>query len=149
MPDPPGSGPNRPALGPDRPVPYPVKPPCPARFERTQLGPVSGLSLHDRVEQGNSRLAGGWWWLSPPAVARYQGLVASIKLPKTKGHHTWTNEEIAQYRAHWLLGTQQRLVLEFALETVSRRGEVMRLGWPGETQHFGDCSRTWKRTSLF
>jgi integrase len=54
--------------------------------------------------------------------------IAGIKLPKTKGHHTWTDDEIAQYRARWPLGTQQRLVMEFALETVSRRGEVVRLG---------------------
>ncbi len=54
--------------------------------------------------------------------------IASIKLPKSKGHHTWTDDEIAQYRAHWPLGTQQRLVMEFALETASRRGEVVRLG---------------------
>jgi integrase len=54
--------------------------------------------------------------------------IASIKLPKSKGHHTWTDSEIAQYRAHWPLGTQQRLVMEFALETASRRGEVVRLG---------------------
>lgn len=54
--------------------------------------------------------------------------IAGIKLPKSKGHHTWTDEEISQYRAHWSLGTQQRLVFEFALETSSRRGEVVRLG---------------------
>jgi integrase len=54
--------------------------------------------------------------------------IASIKLPKSKGHHTWTDGEIDQYRAHWPLGTQQRLVMEFALETASRRGEVVRLG---------------------
>jgi integrase len=54
--------------------------------------------------------------------------ITSIKLPKSKGHHTWTDDEIEQYRAYWPLGTQQRLVFEFALETVSRRGEVVRLG---------------------
>jgi integrase len=54
--------------------------------------------------------------------------IANIKLPKTKGHHCWTDQEIEQYRAHWPLGTQQRLVMEFALETASRRGEVVRLG---------------------
>jgi integrase len=54
--------------------------------------------------------------------------IANIKLPKTKGHHNWTDEEVEQYRAFWALGTQQRLVMEFALETVSRRGEVVRLG---------------------
>jgi integrase len=52
----------------------------------------------------------------------------TVKAPKTRGHHSWIDEEIAQYRAFWPLGTQQRLVLEFALETASRRGEVVRLG---------------------
>ena len=51
-----------------------------------------------------------------------------VKLPKTRGHHSWTDAEIEQYRASWLLGTQQRLTFEFALETASRRGEVVRLG---------------------
>jgi integrase len=54
--------------------------------------------------------------------------IATIKLPKSKGHHTWTDDEIEQYRTYWPLGTQQRLVMEFALETESRRGEVVRLG---------------------
>jgi integrase len=47
---------------------------------------------------------------------------------KSKPHHMWLDSEIEQYRAHWPLGTMQRLVLEFALETMSRRGEVVRLG---------------------
>jgi integrase len=54
--------------------------------------------------------------------------IPNIKLPKSKGHHTWTDDEIAQYRAYWPIGTQERLVMEFALETASRRGEVVRLG---------------------
>jgi integrase len=54
--------------------------------------------------------------------------IAMPKLPKSKGHHTWTDAEIEQYRAFWPLGTQQRLVMEFALEAVSRRCEVVRLG---------------------
>jgi len=54
--------------------------------------------------------------------------IANIKLPKSRGHHTWTDDEIGQYRKHWAIGTQQRLVMEFALETMSRRGEVVRLG---------------------
>jgi Phage integrase family len=54
--------------------------------------------------------------------------IPAIKLPKSKGHHTWTDDEIEQYRAYWPPGSQQRLVMEFALETTSRRGEVVRLG---------------------
>jgi len=51
-----------------------------------------------------------------------------IKQPKTPGHRPWTIEQIEQYRAHWPLGTEARLVLEFAYQTVSRRGEVTRFG---------------------
>jgi hypothetical protein len=51
----------------------------------------------------------------------------TVKLPKSKGHHGWTNEEIEQYRTYWPLGTQQRLVMEFALETAARRGRPF---WP-------------------
>ena len=60
--------------------------------------------------------------------------IKSIRLSKSKGQHTWTDSEIELYRSYWSLGTQQRLVLEFALETVSRRGKVVRLG----PQHIHD-----------
>jgi integrase len=50
------------------------------------------------------------------------------KLPKSDGYHTWSDQEIAQYRAHWPLGTKQRLAMELALETTSRRGDVTRIG---------------------
>jgi integrase/recombinase XerD len=50
------------------------------------------------------------------------------KAPETEGHHTWTADEIAKFRAHWKYGTHQRLVLEMALDTSARRGDVTRLG---------------------
>ncbi|HEY2226785.1 MAG TPA: hypothetical protein VGI22_03415 [Xanthobacteraceae bacterium] len=51
-----------------------------------------------------------------------------VKVAASDGYHTWSDEEIAQYRGHWSLGSEPRLVLEFALETASRRCEVVRLG---------------------
>jgi integrase len=60
--------------------------------------------------------------------------IKGIRPGRTKGHHTWTDAEIEQYRAYWPLGTQQRLVMEFALETASRRCEVVRLG-PQHVKH--------------
>jgi len=54
--------------------------------------------------------------------------IAPVKLPKSKGHPTSTDDQIAQYRKHWKLGTEARLTIELALETVSRRGEVVGLG---------------------
>jgi hypothetical protein len=48
--------------------------------------------------------------------------------PKTGGFHSWTDGEIAQYRGFWPYGTKQRLVMELAVETSARRGDVTRLG---------------------
>jgi site-specific recombinase XerD len=56
--------------------------------------------------------------------------VVGTKRLKIKGHglHSWTDDEIARYRAHWPLGTQHRLCFELALETTSRRADVTRIG---------------------
>jgi integrase len=50
------------------------------------------------------------------------------KAPKSDGFHSWTDPEIAQYRERWPYGTKQRLVMELAIETSARRGDVTRLG---------------------
>jgi integrase len=50
------------------------------------------------------------------------------KAPKSDGFHSWTDPEIAQYRGCWPNGTKQRLVMELAVETSARRGDVTRLG---------------------
>jgi hypothetical protein len=44
--------------------------------------------------------------------------------PKTDGFHSWTDDEIAQYRGFWPYGTVPRLVMELAVETSARRGDV-------------------------
>jgi len=41
----------------------------------------------------------------------------------------WTEQEIAQYRAHWPLGTPARLALELYLATGARGSDVIELGW--------------------
>jgi integrase len=56
-----------------------------------------------------------------------------VKLPKTKarkaGRHTWTAEEIAQYRAHHAPGSRARLALDVLLLTGQRRGDAVGMGW--------------------
>lgn len=69
---------------------------------------------------------------------------------KTSGFHSWTEEEIAQYQAHWALGTKQRLALELMLWTGKRRGDAVKLG----PQHvangelFGRDQKTGKEWTL-
>lgn len=43
------------------------------------------------------------------------------------GFHTWTDDEIEQYRARWAYGTKARLALELALNTAARRCNVAQL----------------------
>lgn len=52
----------------------------------------------------------------------------SYRPKKTEGYHSWTESEIAQYRAHWPLGTKQRLAMELMLWTGKRRSDAIRLG---------------------
>ena len=47
--------------------------------------------------------------------------------PKGEGYHSWTDVEIAQYRAVHPLGTMARLALELALNTAGRRGNIVAL----------------------
>ena len=45
---------------------------------------------------------------------------------QTDGHHSWTDEEMAQYRAHWPLGTKQRVAIDLVSYTSCRREDVVR-----------------------
>lgn len=53
---------------------------------------------------------------------------------KTKGFPPWTMAEIDAYRAHWPLGTTQRLALEIYINTGFRRGDAAMVG----RQHIRD-----------
>jgi hypothetical protein len=64
----------------------------------------------------------------PPTLRVNPAEGAKVQSPKTRGWHTWTDDEITQYQTYWPLGTQQRFVMEFALEAASRRAEVVRIG---------------------
>lgn len=55
-------------------------------------------------------------------------LAEKVKVPKSTGFHTWTEDEIAQFRARHPLGTKPRLALEITLWTLQRRGDVSRFG---------------------
>lgn len=44
------------------------------------------------------------------------------------GHHTWTEAEIAAFKATYKVGTRERLALALMLNTVQRRSDAIRLG---------------------
>jgi integrase len=51
-----------------------------------------------------------------------------IKLPKSDGHDTWTDEQIAQFGARWPIGTKERLALVLLVHTGQRRSDIIRMG---------------------
>ena len=51
-----------------------------------------------------------------------------VKVKESRGHHTWTNEEVEQFRARHPIGTKARLALELLLGVALRRGDGISLG---------------------
>ncbi len=47
---------------------------------------------------------------------------------KSKGHHSWSEAEIAQYESKHPLGTKARLALDLLLHTAQRRSDVVKMG---------------------
>jgi len=43
---------------------------------------------------------------------------------------SWTDEQIAQFEAHWPIGSKQRLAFALHLYTGQRRSDVHRMTWP-------------------
>jgi integrase/recombinase XerD len=51
-----------------------------------------------------------------------------VKTKESQGHHTWTDEEIEQFRTHHAIGTKARLALELLLAVAARLGDGIALG---------------------
>jgi integrase len=51
-----------------------------------------------------------------------------VRPPKSDGHKTWGEAQIEAFRDRHPLGTRPRLALELLLNTVQRRGDVVRMG---------------------
>jgi integrase len=47
---------------------------------------------------------------------------------RSEGHHTWTEDEIAQYEEHHPIGSKARLALALGLYTAQRRGDCIGMG---------------------
>lgn len=53
--------------------------------------------------------------------------VKGVKI-KSKGHRTWTDEEIAAFEAYYAVGSEARLAFALLLYTGQRRSDVVRMG---------------------
>lgn len=59
------------------------------------------------------------------------------------GYHSWTEPEIAQYEAHWPIGSRQRLAFAIALYTDQRRGDVAAWTWTDVTPPASRATCKW------
>jgi integrase len=51
-----------------------------------------------------------------------------LRLPKSDGHATWSEEQIAQFEARWPIGTRERLLFSLLIYTGQRCSDVLKLG---------------------
>lgn len=88
-------------------------------------------------------------WIARNPVEESQAVKVAPS-ERSSGYHTWSEEDIAQYRARWALGTKQRLAMELMLWTDQRKVDAIHLG----RQHVRDGkfvirqSKTGKRLVL-
>jgi len=53
--------------------------------------------------------------------------VSKKKTPKTDGHKAWTRDDFEAFRAHWAIGTKQRLAFELMYRTCAAIGDTCAL----------------------
>jgi integrase len=57
-----------------------------------------------------------------------------LRTPRSQGHHSWSENEIATFEAHHPVGSNARLAFALALYTAQRRSDVIKIG----RQHIRD-----------
>jgi integrase len=84
------------------------------------------------------------WSMTAQLIESDPTLGIKIKLPQSDGHDTWDEAQIAQFEAHFPIGSTPRLALALLLYTGQRRSDVIRMG----RQHIKDgvLSITQKKT---
>ena len=68
------------------------------------------------------------WAIEAELVASNPARDVAYKRRATEGHHTWTEEEIAQFEAKHPVGSKARLALALLMYTGVRRSDVVLLG---------------------
>jgi integrase/recombinase XerD len=90
-----------------------------------KLAPAVASSRHKAW-----RKLGAWWLAQGMIAADPTEGVKRARIPKSDGHREWSHDDVIRFRAHWPVGTPQRLALELLQWTGVRIGDLPRLG-PG------------------
>jgi integrase len=68
------------------------------------------------------------WAVAQKRITSDPSVGVKVKRIRTSGHHTWTEDEIAQFEFHHPVGGKARLAFALLLFTGQRRGDVIRTG---------------------
>lgn len=79
------------------------------------------------------RALGRWWVDSGLLDIDPARDVRPRETPASDGHAPWTDKDVADFRAYWPVGSQQRLALELLIQSGASIGDAVRLG-PGNMQ---------------
>lgn len=74
-----------------------------------------------------------WAMKQKPPLISHNPAVGISKINISDGFHTWTEDEVASYRAHHPLGTNARLALEIMLNIGARISDAVVVGPPHRT----------------
>lgn len=68
-------------------------------------------------------------WAISAELATFNPANGVTKIHKSPGFHTWSEAELARYRAAYPLGSTARLAMELMLNLGVRRSDLVKLGW--------------------
>lgn len=98
------------------------------RFDhiKADLARFSGHARNNRLKVW--RAFGAWMAEEFKLDRNPAAAVKRSKVPKSDGHTPWTLDDVAVFRAHWPIGTVERLALELIYWTGARASDVVLLG---------------------
>lgn len=68
-------------------------------------------------------------WAISAELATFNPANGVTKIHKSPGFHTWSEAEVARYRAAYPFGSMARLAMELMLNLGVRRSDLVKLGW--------------------
>lgn len=68
-------------------------------------------------------------WAIGADLATFNPVAGVTKIHKSAGFHTWSESELARFRAAYPIGSMARLAMELMLNLGVRRSDLVKLGW--------------------
>lgn len=115
-------------------------------MERSQLKRAETPGAADKLVKVMRALF-NWGMTQKPALASFNPAVGIAPINRKKGGiHTWTPDEIDQFRGYWPIGSVPRLAMELMISIGARRSDASQLGPKNEFLRNG---QRWVRFTVY